>query len=207
MKILVLGAGDFAQVVADVLRDLRIEVVGYAVDVPPRPGPLAEHLGLPLWWLGDLSPRTMPGVKAVAAIVSPGREGIVERAWATGWEFVPVVHPSASVSASAYVSDGAIICRGATVDAVACLEPHAVVNRGATVGHHAVVERFATVGPGAHLAGRAVVGKGATVGMGACVREGVAIGAGAVVGMGAVVLGDVPPGETWWGVPARKVER
>ncbi|MBI4229568.1 MAG: acyltransferase [Planctomycetes bacterium] len=37
------------------------------------------------------------------------------------------------------------------------------------------------------------------------VRYGVTIGAGAVVAMGAVVTEDVPPGEVWGGVPARRI--
>jgi serine acetyltransferase len=37
------------------------------------------------------------------------------------------------------------------------------------------------------------------------VKENVVIGAGAVIGMGSVVLSDVPDGQTWVGVPARKL--
>jgi serine acetyltransferase len=37
------------------------------------------------------------------------------------------------------------------------------------------------------------------------VRENLTIGAGAVIGMGSVVLADVPDGQTWAGVPARKL--
>jgi acetyltransferase-like isoleucine patch superfamily enzyme len=39
------------------------------------------------------------------------------------------------------------------------------------------------------------------------VREKLSIGAGAVVGMGSVVLQDVPAGEVWAGVPARRIRK
>jgi UDP-2-acetamido-3-amino-2,3-dideoxy-glucuronate N-acetyltransferase len=48
-----------------------------------------------------------------------------------------------------------------------------------------------------------VVRKGAALGSGVVVLCGVEIGAGALVGAGAVVTGDVPPGATVAGVPAR----
>lgn len=77
-----------------------------------------------------------------------------------------------------------------------------------------------TIEPGAVLAVRAaimahddatrtvspvVISSGAYVGVGAIILPGVTIGAKATVGAGAVVTHDVPPGETWVGVPARKL--
>lgn len=57
-----------------------------------------------------------------------------------------------------------------------------------------VVERLTTT-----IAERAFVGAGATV------MPGVTVGERAVVGAGAVVTHDIPPGEIWAGVPARKI--
>jgi acetyltransferase-like isoleucine patch superfamily enzyme len=48
-----------------------------------------------------------------------------------------------------------------------------------------------------------VVERGASLGSGAVILGGVTIGAGATVGAGAVVTGDVPPGATVAGNPAR----
>ena len=48
-----------------------------------------------------------------------------------------------------------------------------------------------------------VVGRGASIGSGATILGGVRIGAGATVGAGAVVVGDVEPGATVVGNPAR----
>jgi hypothetical protein len=51
---------------------------------------------------------------------------------------------------------------------------------------------------------KTVVEAGASIGANATVLPGVRIGAGAMVGAGSVVTCDVPPGEVWFGNPARK---
>ena len=55
------------------------------------------------------------------------------------------------------------------------------------------------------LGGAVSVGECAYFGQGSLVREMLIIGAGAVIGMGSVVLHDVPAGEVWAGVPARRI--
>ena len=52
-----------------------------------------------------------------------------------------------------------------------------------------------------------LVRRGASIGSGAVLMCGVTIGEGALVGAGAVVTGDVPPGATVAGVPARVMIR
>ena len=54
---------------------------------------------------------------------------------------------------------------------------------------------------------KTIVRKGASIGMGALIGPGVDIGEGAVIGMGSVVLSNVPPGEVWVGIPARRLDR
>ncbi|NUQ34615.1 MAG: acyltransferase [Planctomycetaceae bacterium] len=48
--------------------------------------------------------------------------------------------------------------------------------------------------------------RGAYIGAGAIVLPGVTVGESSIVGAGAVVTKDIPDGEAWAGVPARKVE-
>jgi acetyltransferase-like isoleucine patch superfamily enzyme len=74
-----------------------------------------------------------------------------------------------------------------------------------TITHDDVIEDYATLTSGVALAGGVRIRQGAYLGMNAAVRQGVVVGAAAVVGMGAVVLRDVPDGEKWAGVPARRM--
>lgn len=50
------------------------------------------------------------------------------------------------------------------------------------------------------------IGNDVWIGAGAILLPGVSIGDGAIIGAGAVVTHDVPPGETWVGNPAKRIE-
>ena len=195
---MILGAGGFAREVTDLCYDLGWYVVGYAVDIPDQPKVL---LGKAVRQLEDWN-SDWP---CVAAIVSPLRKRILDSAVRLGFTFASVVHPSASVSKMARIHPGVIVNRNVTVGNEAVVRRHMILNRGCTIGHDCEIGIGVTVGPGANLAGNVRVGEWATIGMGANVREGTRIGAGAFIGMGSVVVEDVPGGETWWGIPARKI--
>ncbi len=76
----------------------------------------------------------------------------------------------------------------------------------ASLGHDVVLEDAVVIGAGAAISGYSRIGAGAEVGANAVLIESIVIGAGAVVRPGAVVTGDVAPGTTVAGAPARVVE-
>ena len=52
--------------------------------------------------------------------------------------------------------------------------------------------------------GAVVIEHGAKIGAHSVVMPGITIGAGAVIGAFSFVNRDIPPGQVWWGVPARQ---
>ena len=120
-----------------------------------------------------------------------------------GFDLPAVVHPRASVAATATLAPGSFVASGALVGPGARIGEGAIVNSNAVVDHDCLVGAFAHIAPGAALSGAVEVGADALVGTGAAVVQGVRIGAGAVVGAGAAVVADVPSGALAVGVPAR----
>ena len=116
-----------------------------------------------------------------------------------------VIHPDATVSATARIGPGGYVGPRAIVHSFASVRAHAIVNSGAIVEHECEVGENVHVAPGAVLGGNVNVGRGSLVGIGARVLPGITIGAGSVVGAGAVVVQDVADGVTVVGVPAERL--
>jgi UDP-3-O-[3-hydroxymyristoyl] glucosamine N-acyltransferase len=76
---------------------------------------------------------------------------------------------------------------------------------GSHVGHDTSIGVDCEVAPNAVIGGCCTIGDRVRIGMNASIVPHVTIGNGARVGAGSVVTRDIPPGETWIGVPARRL--
>lgn len=205
-RLVCLGAGGHARSVLDAAEAAGFEVIG----VLDREGaaPPVGHSAWPV--LGD--DRLLPGLIAdgVAAVIGLGgaannlpRRRLFESVDALGAGLPAVVHPRAHLATGVRVGRGTIVLAGAILNTGARAGDDVIVNTAAIVEHDCVLEDHVHVSSGAVLGGAVRVGEASHVGIGAVVREGCSIGARATVGAGAVVVGDVPSGAVWTGVPAR----
>ncbi|MEW5715669.1 acetyltransferase [Pseudomonas sp. SB113] len=120
------------------------------------------------------------------------RQSIYERAVGMGFRFPVLVHPSASVDASAQLAEGVQVMAGAVIQADASLGVNTIVNTSASVDHDCSVAAHVHIAPGVTLCGSVQVATGAFIGAGATVIQGLVIGEHAVVGAGAVMVRDLP---------------
>lgn len=137
------------------------------------------------------------------------RERLVHRLADHGVEaerYTTIIHPGATLAPDTVVRPGSVILAGVVATAQVLVGEHVVVMPNVVLTHDDRIEPFATLCAGVVLGGAVVVGRAAYVGMAASVREGLSIGAASLIGMGSVVVRDVPPAETWAGVPARPLE-
>jgi sugar O-acyltransferase (sialic acid O-acetyltransferase NeuD family) len=148
--------------------------------------------------LAELDGRYVIGIGSGAA-----RRRIDQLARSWGREPAVLVHPTAVIGADVHLSAGVVIAAGAHVTTNVVIGRHSHVNVNSSVHHDCRVEDYVTVSPGVTVCGNVTLCDEAFVGAGATLNPGVRIGEGAVIGSGSVVVGDIPPGITAAGVPAR----
>jgi sugar O-acyltransferase (sialic acid O-acetyltransferase NeuD family) len=204
--LLILGAGLFAEDVADiVLASNDWELAGFVEGID-RSRCTRERRGPPVFWIDDIH-KLASSHSAICAVGSTKRERLIEQARSAGIRFTKLLHPSAQVSASATLDEGVIIGAGSVVGAQTHLGAHVLVGRGALIGHHVVVGSYSTVSPGCNIAAQCAIGVGTYLGIGATLIDRLRIGSGCVVGAGALVTRDLPDRVQAVGAPARAVKR
>lgn len=205
-KLVILGAGGFAEEVADLVSEIQeFELIGFieSLDRQRCQQPLG---GLPVVWIDEAARLDGP-FRCVCAVGSPKqRKRFTQQVSSLGFEFASAVHPAARIAPTASVEIGAIVSAGAIVAAQTRIGAHAILNRGCLIGHHVQIGDWVSISPGANIAGGSRIGELAYIAMGAIVLEGISIGSGAVVGAGAVVTRDVPSQVQVLGIPARITE-
>ena len=210
MRVLILGAGGHAQVVADALLRRRIggqdiEPIGYLDDDPLLLG--KEYLGLPV--LGAISRLTE--FEHDAVIVALGENSTRRRVFrelgSRNVQFANAIHPSAILAPDVKLGVGIMVMAGVVVNTGTMIGDAVILNTSCSVDHHGVIGSHAHLAPGVHVGGDVTIGEGALLGVGASVSPGQRVGAWSIVGAGSCVLSDIPASVTAVGVPARVIER
>lgn len=207
VKIIVIGAGSQGLIVTDTL------LLEAAAGHPVRPVALLDDdatrhggdvLGIPI--LGAVG--SLPEIEHDAVIVAIGdnriRRDISLGLIGRGERLAVACHPSAVVSPSARIGDGAMISAGAIISPLAVIGRGVLLNTRSSVDHETTVGDFAHVSVGATVGANVSIGEEVLVALGAAVTSERKVGARSIVGAGAVVVSrDVPPDVTVLGVPAR----
>lgn len=200
MKILIIGSGGHAKVVADILLAMEgVQPVGYASRdaVVGSTGPL----GLPVLGVDTETAAIEHDSVVVAIGDNRVRKQVFDRMTAAGETF-SAVHPSAIIAPGVTVGAGCMICAGVIINPGSCIGENGILNTGCTVDHDCDIAPHVHIAPGVNLAGTIQVGEGAFLGIGSSVVPGVSIGQWTTIGAGAAVIGNIKSNTVAVGVPA-----
>jgi sugar O-acyltransferase (sialic acid O-acetyltransferase NeuD family) len=204
---IIIGGGGHASVVADTLLGLGAEVLGFT----DPSGASADRLEMPHLGGDDALASNPPGsvtlAMGIGSVSRPARRAeLFRRLRSLGYEFPPIVHPSAVVARSVGIGAGVQVMAGAVLQSNCVLGENTLINTCASVDHDCVIEANVHVAPGATVSGGVTIGSEAHIGAGATIIQGRRVGSASIVGAGAVVVRDVAPGDTVIGVPAKTRE-
>jgi sugar O-acyltransferase (sialic acid O-acetyltransferase NeuD family) len=206
-RVVLVGAGGFGRETAGLIASLvGVEAIGFLDDDPLLQGKTLAGLEV----LGALDRLdSMPEASVVVTLGNPRdpaiRQRIVERLGLPVGRYRTLIHPLATVGPDVRIGEGTVVHAGSVFTQGIEIGRHVAAMPNVVLTHDDRVGDFVTFGAGVMLAGGVAVEDSAYIGSGATVREGCRIGLGATIGMGSVVLSDVPPGETWAGVPAQRI--
>lgn len=207
-RILIWGAGGHGKVVADIVRALGYQLMGFVDQDIKRLGNIVEPLGATLL-LDENSLLTAPQrAQAIAHTMAIAIGDNIARLNALRlsepyFDVPPLIHPSALVSPSALFGPATVVMPGAIINAGATIGRACILNTACVIEHDCSLSDGVHISPHATLAGNVTVGAQAWIGANATVLPGRRVGDGAIVGAGAVVVNDVATGQTVAGVPAR----
>jgi sugar O-acyltransferase (sialic acid O-acetyltransferase NeuD family) len=205
-RILIVGAGGHAQVVADILMRAQdagesIAPIGYVDDNPEWKG--TYLLGLPV--LGRI--EDVSEIDHDALVIGIGNNHIRQKLFALlqqqGYRFAVAQHPRTVIAPDVHVGPGTVICAGAIINPGTTIGANVILNTGATVDHHNQIGNHVHIAPGVHLGGDVVVGEGTLIGIGATVMPQRRIGVWSIIGAAALAHIDVPDSTVVTGVPGR----
>lgn len=202
------GSAGHAKVLAALIARLggRVEALFDRDAVPSALPGVPVHqgeAGFQRWADQALDLAHVRGLAAIGGSRGRDRLAVQQLFRARGLQLPPLLHPDASVCATASLGDGTQVLAQAVVAADAVLGAACILNHKASVDHECRVGDGAHLAPGATLCGLVTLHANVMVGAGAVVLPRLTIGENSIVGAGAVVTRDVPPDTVVVGNPAR----
>ncbi len=201
-RVAIVGAGDFGRSLQRQLADIpEYSVVGFFDDSESTSPALLGSIDAAL--STDCREKYDELIMAIGYRHLEFRQQLFERFQHSGIKWATVVHPLASVAASATVGQGAIVSAGCVLDVGVSIGANTFVNIGCVIAHDSSIGAHTFLGPSVNVAGFVVTGERCFIGIGTTIIDNQRLGDGCQTAAGAVVTREVGPSELVAGVPAK----
>lgn len=131
------------------------------------------------------------------------RREVIEGLRVSADRYATVIHPQASVSASAGLGNNVLVMAGVVITSNAIVGDHVCILANSVIHHDSVIGSWTLIGSGVVVTGNVNVGANCYLASGSTIRHGLTVGEGALVGLGSTLIRDVASKSTVAGNPAR----
>lgn len=119
--------------------------------------------------------------------------------------YYTTIHPSAQIGLDVTIEKGTQILANACVNSCAKIGKHCIINTGAIIEHDNIIEDYVHISPNVALGGTVKIGENTHVGIGAVVKNNIEICSNCIIGAGAVIVKNIIEEGTYVGVPAKRL--
>lgn len=208
-KIVIIGAGDHAKVVADTILAKKeylneeIEIAGFLDDKYDESSEMSIF-NIPI--LGSLNKIKDLSTQDISFLIAIGdnktREEIVKRY--SGLNYFTAKHPKAVVGKNVEIGAGSVVMANAVINSYAQIGKHCIINTGSIIEHDVCIKDFVHISPNAALGGRVKIGKGSWIGIGTNIIQGKSVGSNTIIGAGSVVVNNIGNNKKAFGIPCKE---
>lgn len=207
--VIILGAGGLGKTALDILTQNNVVVYGFLDDDKALHHTLIQEVTV----LGDTSDETLLQMIGDNCEVCIALEEMDKRASLT--EFIKkrrkkmpinVVHYASVLESSVRLQHGNFIGANTYLGSDVQIGNHCLIHPKTTINYEAHIGDFVHFGVGSNINSGVQIANYAFIGSDVTITANVKIGEYAQVLAGSLVMQDVQPGETVFGIPARKIE-
>ena len=193
--LIILGSGGHAGVLIEILSHYKFEVLGL-VDPNKRVGEKVFGLEVIAGDVmeEDFSTDSILLINGIGSLPdNQKRMNIAKDMRSRGFEFASVIHPSATLSKSCSISEGAQVMAGSVIQHNVSIGIDTIINTGTLIDHECKIGNNCHAAPGSVLSGNVNIGDKVHIGTGSTIIQGITIGEGCIVAPGSVVYKDLDP--------------
>lgn len=190
-KIVILGAGGHAHVVADIIRAEGNEVTAFLDDDSSQQdnsGPISDY-------------KKYHDCEFVIGI---GNSDVREKLSKISVKWHTAIHPSAIVSPSVKIKEGTVIMPMVVINARTVIGKHCILNTGAIVEHDNLIGDYSHISVGSKLGGTVSIGKKCWIGIGSTIKNNLTITDNVLIGAGSLVIKSICESGVYFGTPVEK---
>ncbi len=194
-KILIIGAGTAATLVADIIFKIpTFECVGIIDDKDELQG--REVWGIPI--VGKINDvpdliKNGLGTCVINTITSrPNRKKIYDKLKSQGIHFINIIDPSVCISNKIEIGDGNIIMGHSRIGPFVSIGNNNLISAYVNIEHHNILQDHCTFGPGVMTSGSVHMGNSILFGTGIFVEPSLRIGDNSIISSGVTLTRNVP---------------
>lgn len=135
------------------------------------------------------------------------RRLVYEQFSEAGWDAVNIFHPNAVISADSKIGKGVLIEAGCLITPNPIIGNNVVINTGSQVNHDNIIKNHVYIASGVILSGGVTIGENTLIDDGVIVSLGKSVSEECIIGAGAVVTKDLLIAGTYFGIPAKLIEK